>query len=332
VILVLAVSGISAASAIVGCGGSETSSSGGGGSGGSGGSSGSSMTGGYACSPKDPACNVVKSEDGTTCIALTDYKGQTSFTLRMANLSLTAPAALASGLVKGIVENGVTMNLQKCNLSGGGTFNWLMQFDTTTGKLKTGGAKPAADPAKGYSFIDGEMLGGITISPVEIDAPVGTDGKFSTAMGADVVVPIFLDAMATQYVLLPLKNAKLGGTVSADNNCIGEYNAKGLDPANNCLGDATNPTFVNAGTLDGYITLEDADSVIVDTLKQSLCVLLSGDAAQYGDGGTPNKCKRDANNKIIAEGEYCDATKMAGDCKDSVVLGATFAASAVQMN
>jgi len=320
-IYVLAFGGLTAAGAMAGCsdGGETTSSAGGGGS----------STSGPPCAPKDALCNQVKSD----CIALADYSGSETTTLRMSFLSLSKPTALASGLVKGIVENGVLMNLATCNLSGQGTFNWLLQFDTKTGKLRTGGAKPNSDPTTGYSFISGEMIGGIAIDPVEVDAPVAADGTFATAMGANVVVPIFLDINATQSVLLPLKAAQLSGKLSEDKNCIGIYNAEKLDPANNCQSEVDVPAFdPTSGTLEGYITLEDADSVIVDALKQSLCVLLSGDSAQYGDGGSPNKCKRDMNNAIIFQGDWCDATNSAGGCQDSMQLGAQFAASAVKVN
>jgi hypothetical protein len=74
--------------------------------------------------------------------------------------------------------------------------------------------------------------------------------------------------------------------------------------------------------------------VIIESLSQSLCVLLSGNAAMYGDMGSPNKCKRDADMKIVFKGDWCEATNMAADatCTDSAKLGAQFAASAVKVS
>ncbi len=47
-----------------------------------------------------------------------------------------------------------------CNLDGSGTFSWLLQFDTTAGTLKTGGARPVAEPTTGYSFEEGMVAAG----------------------------------------------------------------------------------------------------------------------------------------------------------------------------
>jgi hypothetical protein len=293
----------------------------------------STSTGGIMdpCSPGG-SCPGVKSE----CLALTDYTDKTQFTLRMADLTLTAPPALSAGTVAGIFKSGITINLKECNLDGGGTFSWLLQFDTALGVLKAGGAKPTLTPTAGYSFVN-EMIGGFAIAPLVTYAPI-KDGKFTMAMGADLTIPIYLDAKATSVILLPLHAAKLSGTLSADNNCIGKYNSKGLLPADNCIGPKEIPAFIGAdgkansdGTLDGFITLEDADKVMVDLLKQSLCVILSGDSAQFGDGGTPLRCKRDAGGKIVFQGDWCTATNDAA-CKDAVHLVAGFSASGVKVN
>jgi hypothetical protein len=248
----------------------------------------------------------------------------------MSQITITKPTVLGMGVVGNIVANGLTMNLEECNLAGGGTFSWLLQFDTATGKLLTGGGKPAADPTAGYCFVD-EMVNGFQISPANIDS--GLMGQQFTAEVGDIIVPIYLDAKAEEAVLLPLKKGKLTGELSADNNCVGKYNADTLDPENNCLAEAGKLAFTNAGTLDGYITLKDADSVIVDTLNQSLCVLLSGDAATYGDGGMPAKCKVDGMGNIMFKGDWCDATNAAADatCFDSSKLGAAYAASGVKI-
>ncbi|MEO5730132.1 MAG: hypothetical protein ABI134_04290, partial [Byssovorax sp.] len=242
VILVLSLGSIGAAVSLVGCGDdSGTASTGTGGSDGT--TTTTTTTTGSGmddpCSPS-ASCPGAKSE----CLGLTDYTAKTNFTLRMADLTLTAPPALSAGTVAGIVKSGVTINLEECNLLGGGTFSWLLQFDTTTGKLKAGGAKPTATPAAGYSFVN-EMVGGFAIAPLVTDAPI-KDGKFAMAMGEDLTIPIYLDAMATSVVLLPLHAAKLAGTISADNNCIGKYNSKGLLPADNCTATKTIPAFIGA--------------------------------------------------------------------------------------
>jgi hypothetical protein len=268
------------------------------------------------------------------CIGLVDNKGQMKFGLRMSELDLTAPPALTKGLVKTTVQGNVTPSVPTCNLNGSGTFSWLIQFDLAAGTIKTGGAKPVADATQGFSFVDDMVTqGGTTfhIQPVTYMAKPGSDGKFAITQGSDLIVPIYLDAMGTQVVLLPLHEAKLDmGTLTSDNNCIGSYNAAGLDPANSCLPDDTHPAFLTAGSLSGYITLEEADNVIVSALSESLCVLLSGDAATYGDGMKPiQKCKR-TNGVINFQGDTCSTA--GGTCKDASTLGANFAASSVKIN
>jgi hypothetical protein len=257
-----------------------------GGMGGAGGQGGAGGAGGQsgpcnqqACSPKDPACNQVTS----CCIALADNQGAATAGLRISQLTFAKPALLVSGgLVGNLVANSVQMNLDQCNLAGGGTFSWLLQFDPAKDTLRTGGAKPAADPFGGYCFVN-ELLGGLAIAPVEVQSGLAS-GSFAAGVG-DMIVPIFLDASASQYVLLPLKGGKLTGELSGDSNCIGAYNANKLDPANNCIAEPPDKLqFTNAGTLDAAMTLEDADAIIVDALAQSLCVLLSGNAAMYGNG------------------------------------------------
>ncbi|MEP7123583.1 MAG: hypothetical protein ABJE95_21825 [Byssovorax sp.] len=339
VILVLSLGGVGATGAIVGCG-SDTATATGGTSTTGGGGSASTSTGSDATSGGDPCspgaqCPQVAS---SKCISLADNSAAKQFTLRMANLTLTAPPALTKGLVKGVVQNGVTMNLAPCNLNGGGTFSWLLQFDTATGMIKTGGGKPADDPTKGYSFVDETIMQGgkaFKIAPFTAPAPI-TGGKFAIVKGQDVIVPVYLDLKAMAVVLLPLHAATLTGTISPDNDCIGQYNSKGLDPAGGCLADDKNPSFIGAdgkadsdGKLDGFITLEEADTVIVDAVGQSLCVILSGDAATYGDGGMPAKCKRDAAMKINFQGDWCQASNDMA-CKDSVRLQANFSASGVK--
>lgn len=334
-ILVLSLGSIGAAGALVGCGSDSTTGTTTANTGGSSSTStGDATTGtGSSSDPCSPgaSCPGSKSE----CLALADYTGQDTFTLRMADLTLTAPPPLTTGLVSTVVKNGVTINLPECNLAGGGTFSWLLQFDKKTGKLKAGGAKPSSTPADGYTFVN-ETVAGFPIAPFETDAPI-MDGKFAMAMGADLTVPVYLDLDAMGVVLLPLHAAKLSGTVSEDGNCIGKYNSKGLQPGDNCAATKDIPAYVGAdgkadsdGTLDGFITLEEADTVVVSAIHQSLCVILSGDATQYGDGAAEAKCKRDAGGKIVFQGDWCAASNDAA-CKDAVKLQAKFAASAVKV-
>jgi len=215
------------------------------------------------------------------------------------------------------------LNLAACNLSGEGTFSWLLRFDTDAGTLTTGSAKPAADPTQGYSF-EGQ--------PATLQAPLDPSCGFQSSEGS-INLTFYLNQAATQSMVLPLRKTVLSGKVSPDHTCIGAYNAAALTPANNCQGDAQTPTFLPGGQVSAFISLEEADNVVIDVLNQSLCVLLSGDAATWGDGGSPNRCARDGSNKILFKGDWCAASNGAAttSCADAMRVTGTFAASSVKI-
>ena len=289
-------------------------------------------TSGGSCKPGD-GCPTVQSE----CLGLVDNAAQTKFALRISHLSLSAPPALANDtVVTGLLNNGIAVNLASCMADAGfpifaaaassgdataGAFSWILQFDTTTGKLTTGGAYPENDPAAGYCFVN-ENINGFDIAPFEVDAPLA-GGKFATSEGKDVVVPIYSDRMKTSVILLPLRGVNIhDAAVSADNECIGKFNSDGLRAGNNCLAEDGIPQFIDGATLDGFVELEQADKVEIKELGgKTLCALLAAEAGP--------KCARDAG-KIAFKGDWCSTTNAAADgtCSDAMRLAATFAASA----
>ncbi len=339
--LILGVVGVGAMAVAVGAAGCSSS------SGGAAGSTttstgGSTTTSSGGCALKATCTQAVDK----TCVGLVSNKGQTTFGLRMAELDVTSPAALTSGVVKSVVAGAVGLDLPNCNLNGTATFSWLLEFDTTAMTLKTGGAKPVTDPTMGYSF-DDEMItqGANTFHVQPITYPnitIDPSGKFSVTTGQDLIVPIFLNNAGTSSVLLPIHQAVLtNGTLSSNNDCIGSYNAAGLEPANSCNPDGTHPQFIDAASLAGYITLEEADGVIISSLNQSLCYLLAG-SAQYGttNAAGVTVCARTGGDggadsgTITYQGHWCSTTNMAAtaSCADSEQLQGNFAASSVKIN
>jgi hypothetical protein len=240
---------------------------------------------------------------------------------------------LTKGLVKNVVLGGVLPDVPSCNLHGAATFNWLLQFDLAGGSIKTGGAKPISDPKLGYSFVD-ETVDGFHLQPATLSAPVGPGGDFSAAAGADLILPIYLDPGGTQAMILPMHEVRFfNGKLSANRSCVGKYDPQGFDP-DNCFGDDSSPTFLDVAQLDGFLDLEDADTVVIDALSETFCVLLSGAPAIYGDGGSPvQKCKR-TNGVIDFHGDWCSATNAQADanCFDALQVAGSFAASSVQIN
>jgi hypothetical protein len=312
-----------------------------GGGSGAGGSTSSSGSGTRTCAPS-AQCKVADK----ACLGLVDNSGKTKFGLRMSELDITAPPALANGTVQMVVSSAVAPTNAACNLDGTATFSWLLQFDTAAGTLRTGGAKPVMDPTMGYSFDIETITQGPTmfnVAPVTyMTMPDPKTGVFTVTAGQDLIVPIFLTSAGTTVVLLPLHQARMVmGTLSASQNCIGSYNATGLLTAHTCQPFGNVTQFIDGGSLDGYITLEQADKVLITALGQSLCALLAGGATL--DGG-PNPdvmtgtsglvCTRDTSNNIVFRGSWCNATNAAATatCYDSVQLTAKFAASSVLIN
>ncbi|MBM4357127.1 MAG: hypothetical protein FJ096_03370 [Deltaproteobacteria bacterium] len=291
-------------------------------------SSSSTSTGsGPGCAPTDPKCPALAVE--SDCLGLVDNSGKDQFVLRLSQLAVTAPKALTGPTVAKVVGDGVNINLPECNIAGKGTFSLVVEFDLAKGMLRAGGAAPVANPAEGYCYVYDEKN---KVAPVDVKATFDSSLKFSTEELPKITLPVYVDATATSAVFLPVTGAKLvDGQISEDHNCIGSFNASGLEPVNSCLPDpaAGIDYFINGAKLTGYITIEEADSVMVDLLGQSLCVLLSGDPEKYGDTGSPKKCKR-TSGKVDLEGDWCSTTNSAGGCKDSFKLEAALAASSVK--
>jgi len=276
----------------------------------------------------------------STCVAIVDNKDLKQFGLRMSQILISKPTTLGpSKFVGKTVASGVTWKRPDCYLTGdaeGGNFSWLLHFDLDTNTVCTGGAKPPAKPEDGYSFVN-EMLtqAGQTfdIKPIKFASDL-SQGTFSVAVAEaqDIIVPIY--TAEGDPILLPLRKARIiEAKLSTSHNCVGSFNGSGLDPFNNCGPNAAEGqfSFNNDGKIEGYITLEDADKIVVDLANATLCALLT----ENGDGGKPlEKCKRDANLNIDFKGDWCDATNAAAtdSCFDAVQLAADFAASAVTIN
>lgn len=314
------------ASLLVGCG-DDT---------GAGGGTGGNANAGV-CEPAE-GCPSVPSE----CIAFTDNTGKDKFSLRISELTVEAPAALATSTVKTLLDTGVTLDYPACKtpdefqiFTGDGTFNWILEFDTTASTLRTGGAALETDPNNGYCFLDGEIAG-FDVTPLETSITIDSEGVFEVDTVADVVVPIFTDPTdQSKVILLPLRGVKIEQSkISEDNNCIGTYNAA-LQTQNLCLPDNETPQFAGGGRLDGHITLEDADGVNVPELgNASLCALIAG--ADFVDQET-KKCKR-TGDVIDYEGDWCagtvegdPGTPATADCKDAVRLSAGYSAFGVTL-
>jgi hypothetical protein len=270
-----------------------------------------------------------------SCIGVADNLTESLFGLRMTELSVQKPLALASGLASTTVLGGVLPNLPSCNLQGSGTFSWLLQFNLTESTLTTGGALPVQNPTAGYAFVTA-TLDGLMVQPVVVTSSL-TSGMFTATSGVEVDIPVYLDAAGDSYFVLPIQALTLAGTVSADQDCIGRFNSSALDPANGCRLADGGLAFTPGGTGAGYIILAEADTIEVTPLAESLCVLLSGNPSMYGTsdaGGIAAVCARSADAGITFQGDWCSTTNSAAttSCADSMQLSFGFAAGSVLIN
>jgi hypothetical protein len=216
------------------------------------------------------------------------------------------------------------MQAPGCGETGSGSFTWLLSVDKTNNTLTTGGAPAVTDPYSGYCFVN-YNFGGIQIGP--LSGPItftGNTFSSSSPLTTTLNIPIFYDT-PTDPIILPIRAAQISNvTISSDTNCIGEFNPTALDSKcgtdpSSCLLWHTN------GSLGGYITLKDADTVNISLLDESLCVLLTNTGPMKTAAG---KCPASA----FTMGDYCSNPVGPGGCNDSVWLAATFAASAVTIN
>lgn len=270
---------------------------------------------GEGAGPCAPSCEATSGVE-SACVALVDNTDKSTFGLRIAQLAFSKPAALANPLLGAMITDGVTMSLEECNLDGAGTISWLLQFDTAAGTLTTGTAGAVDSPTAGYCFADGP----ITMDTSLVDGLISASGD--TGLGLEMSLggtPVYLPVGGFGFKDLAL---------STNQSCIGSYNADTLDPANNCQPTADISAYTPGGAMTGYITLEDADAVVISSLNQSLCVLLTGE----GNGESPARCARDSGGIIQAQGDWCAGTNSAAGCADAMALVADFAASAVRID
>jgi hypothetical protein len=219
---------------------------------------------------------------------------------------------------------------------GTGSFSWLLRFDVEQGTLTTGSASALPGPAlpAPYAFDDKMVpVGGTTLHVAPVTLRLPWHGCPLDSSAGDVVLSVALDAAGAPELLLPLHQIRFfNGSTSRDRNCIGFYNAAGLDPAHACQPDPAHPQFLDGAEVAGYFVLAETDLVPVAPLAASLCVLLSGDAATYGDGAQPvAHCTKAPNGEILFQGDWCAAQGQpaTASCHDAVQLSASFAASGV---
>jgi hypothetical protein len=304
--------------------------------------------------PPSPACSLSACQAASvaagSCEPLANNPAAGPWNFRMRRLIVAAPPNLASTTIQNtVVTNGVDMNEKQCGEVGTGAFSWLISVtpdgpDAGTGTIKTGGAPPcdlpnpvagstpgtwSCDPfTTGYCFVN-KTLGNLQIGPATGNVVKNCDGSWSTTTVIPTLnIPIYYQG---NIITLPISNGAIEGMqISPDGNCVGSFNPGALN--SDCTDQYTDCSkWKTDGALTGYITLETADTVKVDLLNESLCVVLTNSQG-VPDATGFKYCGRNADGSIKYPGDYCSTTKAPGGCNDSFWLAATFAASAVNIN
>ncbi len=146
---------------------------------------------------------------------------------------------------------------------------------------------------------------------------------------AKLDIPIYVPAGtagsggAPSVLILPLSQLSMRDIqLSADHNCIGQYNSDAVTPAATCVDtdDTTCARWTTAGSMGGFITLDDANGVDIPQLAESLCVLLEPNTAI--DTSNPNEklCQTGSNGHVEATGDFCSMTDMPGGWRRQRVL------------
>jgi hypothetical protein len=255
--------------------------------------------------------------------------------LRMRKLHVTAPPSLALSFVQsGVFDQGFNL-AQLCGEGGDGGFSWMLRLDTAHLQLTTGGAPPTSDPfSAGYCFTRG-TVSGFPVAPVTVALTRSPSGAYESAPMAKLYVALYEHGSPNDSIVLPITSARVEGvTLSAGGNCIGAYDPDAVTapgPAGTCLDQ--DPTscerWHTAGTVAGFITLEEANAVPLADLGKTLCVVLTAGSATASGGTT---CATDASGNVVAKGDFCSQTGAPGGCADSAWFAATFAASAAKID
>jgi hypothetical protein len=259
---------------------------------------------------------------------MADNSGKPTLDFRLRKLHITAPPRLASDFIQAaVIDQGINLK-NLCGEGGDGSFNWLMRIDTAKGEVTTGGAPNSSDPFHlGYCFAH-EIVNGLSVAPVAVGLTM-TGRTWSSQPIPKINVPIYSPANGGVPIILPITAARLQNvTITPDGNCIGTYNAAGVATptpgTTTCVDQAPDlcERWHTAGSIGGFITLQEAEQVFVRQEQETLCALLT-----VGLGQT--NCPTDAQGRVTATGDYCSTTQTPGGCADSYWLAATFAASAV---
>lgn len=292
-----------------------------------------------------PACDLSSSK----CLAVTDNAAKSTIALRVGQFRAVEPPAFAQALVQNsFFDKAMGLRYENCNLKDDALLSWLLRWNLATGELSTGGGPPIADGAAaktGTCFIDlTDATSGFHVAPKTVHSAIADDGSFQSDPIDELNLPIFADANATSQIVLPLRKLVVSsipgtgltandGAPARDGNCIGTYDGSEVDVSNGCQASTTQSTWIPAARVEGFISLEESDKVMVPLrpgFNVSLCVLIANDPTYTKYTDPTGHCVRE-NGRITLRGDWDAATNTAGGARDANRFAGLFAASAIEV-
>lgn len=238
-----------------------------------------------------PTRDVPNAEEttGACCYRASQADHADSPEMRIRYLDIAAPSAspLASTAVEGVLNS--TLGTE--------TFNWLiaMSLSGSDGAvdITTGFGTRIAGPPTTYSFAaDGDF------PPATISGTRTGDTITSGTASTPVEIPIYDETGTVQQITLILHALRvMEATLSEESSCIGALSGN---------------RFTTAATLEGYVTVEDAQNgtINVPPINTTLCSLIAGELIT--PSGSDPLCDRDrsewtAQPDSLCDGETCQA-------------------------
>jgi hypothetical protein len=204
-----------------------------------------------------------------------------------------------------------------------------------------GGAAPPTAPSHAYRLLDttvSQRGRSQHVAPITYALLENAQRALTTRTPQDFAFPMFFPgngATPTGPFVLTFHALRASEVViSPTHDCIGSYDTAVFDPEAGCRPKSLQHYYEHGGHLDGWLSLEETDSIEIAALGETLCVALTGDAATYGDHATPiERCAR-TDGVIDFQGDWCSTTNARGTraCSDAVHFVADFAASAVRID
>lgn len=181
---------------------------------------------------------------------------------RLTAMQVTAPTALSNALLQAIIDDSLD----------GFRFMWLVDLDLTAGTMQTGsGRATAVPPTNDDQFCNVSWNTG-DYAPQSGTMSVTGDTVSTSAPLALVQIPIYSEETPdTPLMVLPISQLELLDVeMDATHTFVGSANAA---PGSDRYAGSWN----TAGRVQGWISVDDARTVEIEDLGQTLCGLLSGD-------------------------------------------------------